>query len=118
MPHSWRSSSTGPPARISGPVRGLAMPQRLNYTWLSYSGAATADLAIILVAVAAVVVYAGGRVHRPILLAEPSVQLTVIISAGRGLAIVACLVCATEYVAGLRRHNLLHILPKDPSPIA
>ena len=94
------------------------MPQRLNYTWLSYSGAARADLAIILVAVAAVVVYAGARLHRPILLPKPSVQVKVIISAGLGLAIVAFLVCATEYVGGLRRHNLLHILPKDPSPIA
>lgn len=41
-----------------------------------------------------------------------------VIVACLGLAIAAFLVCFIEYVDGLRRHNLLRFLPRDPSPIA
>lgn len=94
------------------------MAKRLDYTWLSYAGTARTGLAIVLVAVAAVTVYAGIRLRRPILLPKPSPHVKVIIVAGLGLAVVAFLVCVAEYVDGLRRHNLLRILPKNPSPIA
>ncbi|HUB38176.1 MAG TPA: hypothetical protein VMA72_04935 [Streptosporangiaceae bacterium] len=94
------------------------MPERLDYTWLSYAGTARVGLAIVLVAVAVVTVYAGTRLHRPVLPPKPSAQVKVIIVVGLGLAIAAFLVCLTEYADGLRRHNLLRVLPKDPSPIA
>ena len=94
------------------------MPKRLDYTWLSYAGTARIGLAIVLVAVAAVVVYAGTRLHRPVLPPKPSLPVKVIIVAGLGLAIVAFLLCFIAYVDGLRRHNLLRVVPKDPSPIA
>jgi hypothetical protein len=94
------------------------MPKRVDYTWLSYSGTSRAGLAIILVAVAAVAIYAGTRLHRPILLPKPSVQVKVILGTGLVLAIVAFLICASVFVSGLRQHNLLRIVPKDPSPIA
>ena len=94
------------------------MPKRLDYTWLSYDGASRIGLAIVLVAVAAVIVYAGTRLRRPVLPPKPSPPVKVIIVAGLGLAIAAFLVCFTEYVDGLRQHNLLRVLPKDPSPIA
>jgi len=94
------------------------MPKRLDYTWLSYAGTSRIGLAIVLVAVAAVIVYAGTRLRRPVLPPKPSPPVKVIIVAGLGLAIAAFLVCFTEYVDGLRRHNLLRVLPKDPSPIA
>jgi hypothetical protein len=94
------------------------MPERLDYTWLSYAGTARLGLAIVLVAAAAVIVYAGTRIHRPVLPPKPSPRVKVIIVAGLGLAIVAFLVSFTRYVDGLRRHNLLRVLPKDPSPIA
>jgi hypothetical protein len=94
------------------------MPKRVDYTWLSYSGTARIDLAIILVAVTAVVIYAGTRLHRPVRLPEPGPQVKVIIGTGLVLAIVAFLICASVFVSGLRQHNLLRIVPKDPSPIA
>jgi hypothetical protein len=94
------------------------MPKRLDYTWLSYAGTARIGLALVLVAAAAVIVYAGTRLHRPVLPPKPGPRVKVIIGAGLGLAIVAFLVCFTAYVDGLRRHNLLRILPENPSPIA
>jgi hypothetical protein len=94
------------------------MPKRLDYTWLGYAGTARIGLAVVLVAVAAVVAYAGIRLRRPALLPKPSPRVRVVIVAGLGVAIVAFLVSFTEYVDGLRRHNLLSILPANPSPIA
>lgn len=94
------------------------MAKRLNYTWLSYAGTARIGLAIVLVAVAAVIVYAGAQLHRPVLPPKPGPRIKVIIVAGLVLAIVAFLISVAEYADGLRRHNLLRILPKNPSPIA
>ena len=93
------------------------MPKRLDYTWLSYVGTARISLAVILMAVAVVVVFAGTWLRRPLLLPKPSPPVKVIIVAGLTVAIVAFLVCFSEYVDGLRRHNLLRILPANPSPI-
>jgi hypothetical protein len=94
------------------------MAKRLDYTWLSYGGTARIGLAVVLVAVAAIIVYAATRLHRPVLPPRPSPHVKVIIVAGLGLAIIAFMVSFIEYVDGLRRHNLLRVLPKDPSPIA
>jgi hypothetical protein len=94
------------------------MPKRLDYTWLSYAGTARIGLAIVLVAVAAVVVYAGARLRRPIVPPRPSPRVKVIIVAGLGVAIVAFLVSFIGYANALRRDNLLRVLPKNPSPIA
>jgi hypothetical protein len=93
------------------------MPKRLDYTWLSYVGTARIGLAVVLMAVAAVVVFAGMRLNRPVPLPKPSPPVKVIIVAGLTVAIVAFLVCFSEYVDGLRQHNLLRILPANPSPI-
>jgi hypothetical protein len=94
------------------------MPKRLDYTWLSYAGTARIGLAIVLVAVAAVVVYAGTRLHRPVSFPRPSPLVKVIIVAGLVVALVAFLVSFIGYANGLRQHNLLRVLPKNPSPIA
>jgi hypothetical protein len=94
------------------------MPKRLDYTWLSYAGTGRIGLAVVLVAAAAVVVFAGTRLHRPVRPPKPSPPVTVIIITGLGLAIVAFLIALIGYVDGLRRNNLLRILPENPSPIA
>ena len=94
------------------------MPKRLDYTWLSYAGTARIGLAVVLVAVAAVVVYTGTRLRRPVLPPKASPPVTVIIVAGLVVAITAFLVCFSEYAEGLRRDNLVRILPRNPSPIA
>jgi hypothetical protein len=94
------------------------MPKRVDYTWLSYSGTARIVLAIIVAAVAVAVVYAGTRLRRPVLLPKPSQQVKVIIVVALGLAIMAFLACASVFVSALRQHDLLQVVPKNPSPIA
>lgn len=93
------------------------MPKRLDYTWLSYAGPARIVLAVVLVAAAAVIVWAGTRLRRAVLPPKPSPPVKVIIVVGLTIAVVAFLVCVSVYADGLRRHNLLRILPENPSPI-
>jgi hypothetical protein len=86
----------------------------IDGTWVSYSGTARIALAIVVVAAAAGVVYAGTRLRRPIRLPKPAATAIRIMEVAWLLAIVAFLVCAGQYVSAMRRHHLLHGLPPHP----
>jgi hypothetical protein len=87
-------------------------------TWVSYSGTARIDLAIVLVAVAAGMVYAGTRLRRPVRLPRPGETATAIMVVAWLLAITAFLACAAQYVSAMRHHHLLPGLPPHPiSPV-
>ncbi len=90
------------------------MTRTVDGNWVSYSGAARIILAIVLVAAAAGVVYAGTRLRRPVRLPKPGQTATGIMALAWLVAIIAFLVCASLFVSGLRRHHLLHGLPSDP----
>jgi hypothetical protein len=92
------------------------MTKTVDGTWVSYSGAARIDLAIVLVAVAAGMVCAGTRLRRLVRLPRPGETAIGIMVLAWLLAIVAFLVCADRYVSAMRQHHLLHGLP--PHPIA
>lgn len=94
------------------------MPTRLDYTWLSYAGPARIGLAGILLAVAALALSAAARLRRPVLLPRPGRPAGAALVIGVVLAVVAFLACFTVYADGLEQHNLVRILPKNPSPIA
>jgi len=90
------------------------MTKPIDGTWVSYSGTAKIDLAIVLVAAAAGVLYAGTRLGRPVRLPRPGETVIGIMVVAWLLAIVAFLICAHEYVRAMRQHHLLHALPSDP----
>jgi hypothetical protein len=90
------------------------MAKTVDGTWVSYSGMAKVDLAIVLVAAAAGMVYAGTRLRRPVRLPGPGETATRIMVLAWVLAIAAFLVCAVQYVKTMRQHHLLPTLPKDP----
>ncbi|MGA8460679.1 MAG: hypothetical protein WB800_35150 [Streptosporangiaceae bacterium] len=90
------------------------MTKPIDGTWVSYSGTAKIDLAIVLVAAAAGVLYAGTRLGRPVRLPRPGETAIGIMVVAWLLAIVAFLICAHEYVRAMRQHHLLHALPSDP----
>ena len=83
-------------------------------TWISYAGTARIVLAVVLVAAAAGVAYAGARLRLPIRPAKPGQTVMVTILVTWLLAIVALLVCASIYVQQARREHLLHAAPADP----
>jgi hypothetical protein len=86
----------------------------VNGTWVSYTGTARIDLAIVLVTGAAGMVYAGTRLRRPVRLPKPGETATAIMILAWLLAIVAFVVCATQYVSAMRQHHLLHSVPPHP----
>jgi hypothetical protein len=90
------------------------MAKTIDGTWVSYSGMAKVDLALVLVAAAAGAVYAGTRLRRPVRLPRPGETATGIMVLAWVLAIAAFLVCAVQYVKTMRQHHLLPALPKDP----
>jgi hypothetical protein len=90
------------------------MTKPVDGTWVSYSGMAKIDLAIVLVAAAAGVLYAGTRLGRPVRLPRPGEAAIGIMVVAWLLAIIAFLICASEYVTAMRQHHLLHALPSDP----
>ena len=90
------------------------MTRTVDGTWVSYSGTARIDLAIVLVAVAAGLVYAGTRLRRPVRLPKPGEAATAIMVVAWLLAIAAFLACAAQYVSAMRQHHLLHALPPHP----
>jgi hypothetical protein len=90
------------------------MAKTIDGTWVSYSGMAKVDLAIVLVAAAAGVVYAGTRLRRPVRLPRPGETATGIMMVAWVLAIMAFLICAVQYVRAMRQHHLLPALPSDP----
>jgi hypothetical protein len=95
-------------------MRELVVTKTVDGTWVSYSGTARIDLAIVLVAVAAGMVYAGTRLRQPVRLPRPGETATGIMVMAWVLAIVAFLACATQYVSAMRQHHLLHRLPPHP----
>lgn len=90
------------------------MPRTVDGNWISYGGTARIALAIVLVAVAAALVYAGARLRRPVRLPKPRESVMAIMALAWLLALVAFLVCFQAFVTGLRQHHLLQGLPSDP----
>lgn len=90
------------------------MTKTIDGTWISYSGMAKVDLALVLVAAAAGVVYAGTRLRRPVRLPRPGETAIGIMVVAWALAILAFLICAIQYVGAMRQHHLLSALPSDP----
>jgi hypothetical protein len=95
-------------------MRELAVTKTVDGTWVSYAGTAKIELAIVLVAVAAGMVYAGTRLRRPVRLPRPGETATRIMVMAWLLAIMAFLACAAQYVSAMRQHHLLHRLPPHP----
>jgi hypothetical protein len=82
-------------------------------TWVSYGGAARMVLAVVLLAAAGGVVYAGIRLPLPVRLARPSEGVRTFRLVTWGFAIIAFLVCLPIYVKHARREHLLHTVPPD-----
>ena len=83
-------------------------------TWVSYSGSARLVLAIILLAAAGGLVYAGIRLRRPVRLPRPGTTLSVFMLAAWGLAGVAFLSCLAANAAQARREHIAKVPPADP----
>jgi hypothetical protein len=90
------------------------MAKTVDGTWVSYSGMAKVDLAIVLVATAAGVMYAGMGLRRPVRLPRPGATAIGVMVLTWVLAIMAFLICASQYVRAMRQHHLLPAVPPDP----
>jgi hypothetical protein len=95
-------------------MKEAAVTRTVDGAWVSYSGTARLGLAIVLVAAAAGIVYAGTRLRRPVRLPHPGQTAIGIMAAAWLLAITAFLACAGRYVRAMRQHHLLHTLPPHP----
>jgi hypothetical protein len=83
-------------------------------TWVSYGGTGKIVLALVLLAAAGGVAYAGIRLALPIRPARPSEKARTARVAAWLFAIALLLVCVAAYVKQLRREHLLHAVPADP----
>jgi hypothetical protein len=83
-------------------------------TWVSYGGAARIVLAVVLVAAAGGVAYAGIRLPLPVRPARPSEGARTFMLVTWGLAIAAFLACLPIYIHQARREHLFHTAPPDP----
>ena len=83
-------------------------------TWVSYGGTARIVLAVVLVAAAGGVAYAGIRLPLPVRPARPSEGARTFMLVTWGFAITAFLVCLPIYVHQARREHLFHAAPADP----
>ena len=83
-------------------------------TWVSYGGTARIVLAVVLVAAAGGVAYAGIRLPLPVRPARPSEGARTFMLVTWGFAITAFLVCLPIYVNQARREHLFHAAPADP----
>jgi hypothetical protein len=83
-------------------------------TWVSYGGTARMVLALVLVAVAGGVAYAGTRLRLPVRPVRPGHAARTLLLVTWVLAIAALLVCVSVDVQQLRRDHLLHAPPADP----
>jgi hypothetical protein len=83
-------------------------------TWVSYAGTARIVLALVLVAAAVGVAYAGARLRHPFRLIEPGRTARLLIRVTWAFAITASLVCLTIYAKQARHDHLLHAAPADP----
>jgi hypothetical protein len=83
-------------------------------TWVSYGGTARIVLAIVLVAAAGGVAYAGTLLPLPCRPARPSETARTVMLLAWGFAIVAFLVCLPIYVRHARLEHLYHGAPPTP----
>ena len=83
-------------------------------TWLSYGGTARIVLAIVLLAAAGGVAYAGIRLPLPAWPPGPSEKARTIMVVTWLFAIAALLVCVAAYVKHMRQEHLFHTPAADP----
>jgi hypothetical protein len=83
-------------------------------TWVSYSGTARIVLAIVLLAAAGAVVYAGTRLPLPIRPTRPGKAAKAFMLVTWGVAITAFLFCVFLYAQQVRREHLFQTAPADP----
>ena len=82
-------------------------------TWVGYAGTARIVLALVLVAAAIGVAYAGVRLRLPLRPAKPGRTARLLILVTWVFAIVAFLVCLALYVKQARQEHLLHAVPAN-----
>ena len=82
-------------------------------TWVSYAGTARIVLALVLVAAAVGVAYAGARLRLPFRPSQPGRNAKIFILVTWVLTIVAFLVCLTIYAKQARQEHLLHAVPAN-----
>ncbi|MGH3254740.1 MAG: hypothetical protein ACRDOU_04910 [Streptosporangiaceae bacterium] len=82
-------------------------------TWVSYAGTTRIVLALVLVAAAVGVAYAGARLRLPFRPTQPGRTAGILILVTWALAIVAFLVCLTIYAKQARQQHLLHAVPAN-----
>lgn len=82
-------------------------------TWVSYAGTARIVLALVLVAAAVGVAFAGARLRLPFRPSQPGRNAKIFILVTWVLAIVAFLVCLTIYAKQARQQHLLHAVPAN-----
>src|SRR5260370_3186974 len=85
-------------------------------TWVSYGGAARIVLAVVLVAAAGGVAYAGIRLPLPVRPARPGEGARTFMILTWLFAIAVFLCCVISYVQQARRDPLFHAAP--PAPLA
>jgi hypothetical protein len=83
-------------------------------TWLSYGGTARVVLAIVLLAIASSIAYAGIRLPLPAWPPRPSQKTRSILVATWLFAIAALLICVAAYVKQMRQEHLYHTPAADP----
>jgi hypothetical protein len=83
-------------------------------TWVSYGGTARVGLAIVLLAAAAGLIYAGTRLPLPTRAARPSRAAAIFMILTWVLAIATFLVCAAVYVQQERLGHIAKAAPADP----
>lgn len=83
-------------------------------TWIGYSGHAKITLAIVLLAAAAAVAYAGTRLRQPIRTARRGRAFVAVLLMTLLLAIAALGICISIYVQQLVKDHLVTAPPNDP----
>jgi hypothetical protein len=83
-------------------------------TWVSYGGVARIALALILLAAAGALAYAGTRFRRPVGLPQPGRKLTVVMVVAWVVAIGAFLACVVVYAQQERHDHIAKAPPADP----
>jgi hypothetical protein len=83
-------------------------------TWAPYEGAGRIALALVLLAIAAGVVYAGRRLRRPVQARQPGETAAYVMLAIWAVSIVAFLACVAVIVQDVQRAHLAYPRPHDP----
>jgi hypothetical protein len=83
-------------------------------TWVSYSGDAKIDLAIILAGAAGGLAYAGTRLRLPVRLPRPGKPAIAVMLTAWGASILAFLICGSFYVQKVIQQYPGHRGPSDP----